>query len=191
MQNYTHLQETISKLFVEMDYIAIATIILLGIAIIIKIASYLRNKRFQKIQIYEYSPRIQILDEHITHGSPSLKDMPDLSPALSYRAEIENRGSKSITVDSLYIDYGDKVDSNKRMRRHIVGEMYLNSDQRHEFDIEISWADVEQMKKRFNINQCFFFFRFVYHTPDGSIQESTRPLGDERTIIILKGDCLT
>ncbi|KAF5419396.1 MAG: hypothetical protein C5S49_00615 [Candidatus Methanogaster sp.] len=26
MQNYTPLQETISKLFVEMDYIAIATI---------------------------------------------------------------------------------------------------------------------------------------------------------------------
>ncbi len=187
MQNYTHLQETISKLFVEMNYIAIATIIISVIAIIIKVASYLRNKKFQEIQIYEYSPRIQILDEHITCGSPSLKDVP----ALSYRAEIENRGSKSITIDSLYLDYGDEVDSNKRMRRHIGGEMYLNSGQRHEFDIEISWADVEQMKKHFNINQCFFFFRFVYHTPDGSIQKNTRPLGDARTMIIPKGDCLT
>ena len=130
MQNYTHLQETISKLFVEMDYIAIATIILSGIAIIIKIASYLRNKRFQD---HEYSTMLQILDEHVEKGSPSLKDVP----ALSYRAKIENRGSKSIKIDSLYLDYGDQVDSNKRMKRHIDGEMYLNSGQRHEFDIEI------------------------------------------------------
>ena len=130
MQNYTHLQETTSKLFVEMDYIAIATIILSGIAIIIKIASYLRNKRFQD---HEYSTMLQILDEHVEKGSPSLKDVP----ALSYRAKIENRGSKSIKIDSLYLDYGDQVDSNKRMKRHIDGEMYLNSGQRHEFDIEI------------------------------------------------------
>ncbi len=184
MQNYTHLQETISKLFVEMDYIAIATITISLIALIIAIASYSRTKKFQD---YEYSPRIQILDERITCGSPSLNDIP----ALSYRAEIENRGSKSIKVDGLYLDYGDKVDSNKRMRRHIAGEMYLNSDQRHEFNIEISWADVEQMKKHFNINQCFFFFRFVYHTPDGSIQENIRPLVDARTVIIPKGGCLT
>ena len=184
MQNYTQLQETISKLFVEIDYIAIASIIISVIALRIAIASYSRTKKFLN---YEYSPRIQILDEHIMGGSPSFKDMP----ALSYRAEIENRGSKSIKVDSLYLDYGDEVDSNKRMKRHIDGEMYLNSCQRHKFDIEISWADVEQMKKRFNINQCFFFFRFVYHTPDGSIQENTRPLGGERTTIILKGDCLT
>jgi len=140
MQNYTHLQETISKLFVEMDYIAIATIMLLGIAIIIKIASYLRNKRFQD---HEYSTMLQIVDEHVENGSPLLKDVP----ALSYRAEIENRGSKSIKIDSLYLDYGDQVDSNKRMKRHIAGEMYLNSGQRHEFGIEILWADVEQIKK--------------------------------------------
>ena len=184
MQNFTHLQETISKLFVEIDYIAIASIVISLIALGIAIASYSRTKKFHD---YEYSPRIQILDEHITHGTPSLKDIP----ALSYRAKIENRGSKSIKVDSLYLDYGDKVDSNKRMRRHIDGEMYLSSGQRHEFDIEISWADVEQMKKRFNINQYFFFFRVVYHTPDGSLQENTRPLGDARTMICLKGDCLT
>ena len=127
------------------------------------------------------------MDERLECGSLSLRNMP----ALVYRAKIENRGSKPIKVDSSYIDYGDEVDSNKRMKRHIDGEMYLSSGQRHEFDIEISWADVEQMKKHFNINQCFFFFRFVYHTPDGSIQESTRPLGDEKTMIILKGDCLT
>jgi len=184
MQNYTNLQETISKLFVEIDYIAIASIIISVIALGIAIASYLRTKKFQD---YEYSPRIQILDEHIMYGSPSLKDIP----ALSYRAEIENRGSKSIKIDSLYLDYGDKVDSNKRMKRHIGGEMYLNSGQRHEFDIEISWADVEQMKKRFNINQCFFFFRVVYPTHNGSIQENTRSLDGERTNIIPKGDCLT
>jgi hypothetical protein len=184
MQNYTHIQETISKLFVEMDYIAIASFIISVIAIVIAIASYLRTKRFQD---YEYSTRLQILDEWLERGSPSLRNMP----ALVYRAKIENRGSKPIKVDSLYLDYGDKVDSNKRMRRHIDGEMYLSSGQRHEFDIEISWTNVEQMKKHFNINQCFFFFRVVYHTPDGSIQENIRPLGDARTTIILKGDCLT
>lgn len=184
MQNYTQLQETASKLFVEVDYIAIASITISLIALIIAIASYSRTKKFQD---YEYSPRIQILDEHIACGSPSLKDIP----ALSYRAEIENRGSKSIKIDSLYLDYGDEVDSNKRMRRHICGEMYLNSGQRHEFDIEILWADVDQIKNQFNINQCFFFFRFAYHAPSGSIQENTRPLGGERTTSILKGDCLT
>ena len=184
MQNYTHLQETISKLFVEMDYIAIATIILLGIPIIIKIASYFRKKIFQD---YDYSARLQILDEQLTGGSPSLKDIP----ALSYQAKIENRGSKPIKIDGLYLDYGDKVDSNKRMKRHIDGELYLSPGQMHEFGIEISWADVEQMKKRFNINHCFFFFRVAYHAPDGSIQENIRSLGDTRTLVIQKGDCLT
>ncbi|MEA1894150.1 MAG: hypothetical protein U9N36_02905 [Euryarchaeota archaeon] len=166
------------------DYIAIASIIISAIALIIAIASYLRAKKFQD---YEYSPKIQILDERITCGSPSLKDIS----ALPYRAEIENRGSKSIKIDSLYLDYGGKVNSNKRMKRHIDGEMYLNSGQRHEFDIKTSWADVEQIKNQFKINQCFFFFRFVCHTPDGSIQENTRSLGGERTTTILKGDCLT
>ena len=184
MQNYTQLQETASKLFIEIDYIAIASIAISLIALIIARASYSRTKKFLD---YEYSPRIRILDEHVTRSSPPLYNLP----ALSYRAEIENRGSKSIKIDSLYLDYGDQVDSNKRMKRHIDGEMYLNSGQRHEFDIEISWADVEQMKKHFNINQCFFFFRVVYHPPDGSIQEKTRPLGDARTMIIPKGDCLT
>lgn len=149
MQNNTDLQGTVSNLFVEIDYIAIASLIISLVALIIALLSYSRAKKFQD---YEYSPKIQILDERITCGSPSLKDIP----ALSYRAEIENRGSKSIKIDSLYLYYGDKVDSNKRMKRHIGGEMYLNSGQRHEFDIEILWADVEQIKKQFNINQCFF-----------------------------------
>ena len=149
MQNYTQLQETASKLFVGLYYIAIASITISLIALMIAIASYSRTKKFLD---YEYSPRIQILDEHIMCCSPPLKDIP----ALSYRAEIENRGSKSIKIDSLYLDYGDKVDSNKRMKRHIDGEMYLNSDKRHEFNIEIFRADVEQLKKRFNINQYFF-----------------------------------
>ncbi len=184
MQNYTHIQETISKLFVEMDYIAIASFIISVIAIVIAIASYLRTKRFQD---YEYSTRLQILDEHLTYGNPSLKDIP----ALSYQAKIENRGSKPIKIDCLYLDYGDKVDSNKRMKRHIDGELYLRPGKRHEFGIDISCVDVEQMKKRFNINHCFFFFRIAYHAPDGSIQENIRSLGDTRTIIIQKGDCLT
>ena len=185
MQNYTHLQETISKLFVEMDYIAIALfIIVVIIPILIKIVSYFRKKRFQD---YDYSTRLQILDEQLTSGSLSLKDIP----ALSYQAKVENRGLKTIKIDRLCIDYGDKIDSNKRMMRHIDGEMYLSPGQRHEFGIEITWVDVEQMKKRFNINQCFFFFRVVYHAPDGSIQENIRSLGDTRTTIIQKGDCLT
>lgn len=184
MQNYTQPIGTVLKLFVEIDYIAIASLIISLIALGIALLSYSRTKKFRD---YEYSPKIQILDEHIMCGSPSSKDIP----ALSYRAEIENRGSKSIKIDSLYLDYGDQVDSNKRMKRHIDGEMYLNSGQRHEFDIEILWADVEQIKKQFNINQCFFFFRFVCHTPAGSIQENTRSLGGERTKSSLKGDCLT
>lgn len=184
MQNYTHLQETITKLFVEMDYNAIIYFIISVITLYFIIKKYFRKKKFQD---YDYSTRLQILDEELTHGSPSLKDIP----ALSYQAKIENRGLKPIKIDSLCIDYGDKIDSNKRMKRHIDGELYLSPEKKHEFGIEISWVNVEQMKKRFNINQCFFFFRVVYHTPDGSIQENIRSLGDIRTLIIQKGDCLT
>ena len=183
MQNYTHLQETITKLFVEMGYIPTATFIIFVIISYLKIRSYFRTKKFQD---YDYSPRLQILDEELTYGSPSLKDIP-----LSYQAKIENRGLKPIKIDRLCIDYGDKIDSNKRMSRHIDGELYLSPEKKHEFGIEISWVDVEQMKRCFNIDQCFFFFKVVYHTPDGSIQENIRSLGDTRTTIIKKGDCLT
>jgi len=97
------------------------------------------TKRFQD---YDYSTRLQILDEQLMCGSPSLKDIP----ALSYQAKIENCGLKPIKIDRLYLDYGDKIDSNKRMKRHIDGELYLRPEKWHEFGIEISWVDVEQIK---------------------------------------------
>jgi hypothetical protein len=147
-----------------------------AIAIIISIISLLysirSDQRTKRYQDYEFAPRLQILDEQITGGSPLIKDRP----ALSYQAKIQNRGMKSVKLDRIYIDYGDESNPSKRMKYFIDGEIFLSPEQIYEVKKEIMWSDVEGMKKRFNINQCIFFLRIAYLSPDGQIQETTRPL---------------
>ena len=151
---------------------------------------HLYRESQKKYQDYEFATRLQILDEQIHEGSSSIKDRP----ALSYQARIQNRGMKSVKVDRVYIDYGDESDSSKRMKYVIEGEVFLSPGQILEVKKEITWTDVEEMKKRFNINQCIFFLRVVYHSPDGQIRETTRPLcgfdGNDRISYAQRGNCL-
>ena len=171
-----------------MSFIPIAAIIVSLISLLISFASYRRSKIFQD---YEYAPRLQIVNEEVVGGSPSLPDRP----AICYKAEIENRGSKPVKIDSIYLDYGDRNDANKRMKCHIEGEIFISPGKSHLVSKEIAWKSVEEMKKRFNINQCHFFFRIVYHLANNEIQETSRALfgfdGVSTIINVQKGDCLT
>jgi hypothetical protein len=158
------------------------------ISLFIAIKSYQSTEKFQD---YEFAPRLQILDEQAIEGSPLMKDRP----ALSYQAKIQNRGMKSVKLDRVYIDYGDESDPSKRIKYVVEGEVFLSPGQIHELKKDITWADVEEMKKRFNINQCIFFLRVAYHSPDGQIRDTTRPLcgflnDNDRISYVHRGDCL-
>lgn len=171
-----------------MNYIPVFSLIISFIALGVAIISYCKTKMFQD---YEFAPRLQIVDEEFCQGTPSLVDRP----AFSYQAKITNRGSKTVKIDSLYLDYGDRSDKNKRMKCHIGGETFLSPKQSHPFSSTISWNDVEKMKKKFNINQYYSYIRIAYYTANNDLQETTRALSgfDGSTIIFTaqKGDCIS
>ena len=94
------------------------------------------------------------------------------------------------------MDYGDKTNQRKRMSRHIEGEIFVSPGQDHSFSVIISWDDVEEMKKRFNINECHFILKTLYHSTDGEVKKSLRPLigftGPSSVVsYVPKGNCLT
>lgn len=150
--------------------------------------SYWRTRNFQD---YEYAPRIQVLDEKIVCGSNSLPSRP----AFSYSAVLENRGLKPIKIDCVRIDYGDALDQSKRMKYHAEGNIYLSPNQSHKVARDVSWTEVENMKKRFNINQCHFFLHIAYFDSKNKKIERNRELtgydGSTTVFKVPKGDCLT
>ncbi len=170
-------------------YFSIASLVISIISITIAIISFRRTKIFQD---YEYMPRLQLLDEKVVGGTPSGKN----SPALTYNAKVENRGLKPIKIDSLNMDYGDKTDQRKRVSRHIEGEIFVSPGQCHPVSVIVTWDDVDEMKKRFNINDCHFTLKTLYHSPDGEVKISLRPLigftGPSSIVShVPKGNCLT
>ena len=153
-----------------MEYLPIPALLISLISIVLAYVSFKRTKIFQE---YEYAPRLQLNDELAHFGSPSLPDRP----AITYRAEIENRGSKPVEIESIHLDYGARDDSDQRMRYSVAGEMYLSPGQKHEINVTVDWSQVEEMKERFNINQAMFFLRVSFYRPNGNLEESVRSLG--------------
>jgi len=139
------------------------------ISLFISILSFHRTKQ---IQDYEYLTRLQIFNEEVKAGHPSRSNQP----ALSYKATIENRGSKPIKIAKICIDYGDYTDTQKRIKYHVIGENYLRPGQTISFSKEITWKDIDEMKKRYNIDHCTFFLRTAYYTLNNDLKETTRKL---------------
>lgn len=170
-----------------MIYIAIFALIVSFVSLGVAVTSFRRTKTLQN---FEYSTRLQLVDEQMNMGSTSLRDRP----ALRYIAKIENRGSKTVKISSLYLDYGDREDPNKRIQYLLGGEMYLSPGKDHPISKEITWELVDEMKKRYNINQCFFFLRVAHHSVDNGLQENTRALcgfdGASTCIILQRGETL-
>ena len=171
-----------------MNYIPVFSLIISFIALGIALVSYRTTKKFQD---YEFAVSLQIVDEEVCLGTPSFVD----EPAISYQAKIENRGSKTVKIDSFCLDYGDRNDKYKRMKYHIGGEVFLRPGQSHPLSKTISWKDVEEMKNKFNINQCYFFFTIAFHTANNDLQETTRTLsgfnGSTCVFTVHKGDCVS
>jgi hypothetical protein len=151
-------------------YLPVPAFLLSLISIVIAYLSFKRTKVFQE---YEYAPRLQLNDELSHFGSRSLQDIP----TITYSAEIENRGSKPVEVESIYLDYGARYEPDKRMKYSVEGQMYLSPSQKHNINVTVDWSQVQEMKERFNINQAMFFLRVSFYRPNGNLEESIRSLG--------------
>ena len=158
-----------------LEYIAIAiSLIALFIAVIALLTARKSNvvtKTSQECE-YESAPRLQIIDETISPGNPSAKG----KIAFSYKAKIQNKGSKTVNISGIHLDYGDDSDHSQRMNFFVDGKMFLNPKQIHEIVKEITWTDVEEMKKKYDFNNCTFFLRITYVAPNGDMNDSTHAL---------------
>jgi hypothetical protein len=176
-----------NKINILMMYLPIISLL---ISIVSMIIAYISLKRTKIFQEYEYIPRLQITDEQIMYGTEELPNIP----ALSYSSKIENRGAKPVKIDTVYLDYGENADPKKRMKYSVEGEIYLAAGQEHNIERNITWHQVEEMKKRYNINQAMFFLRVSYHKPGNKIKESLCALGGfdgrSRVKVVRRGDTL-
>jgi len=123
-------------------------------------------------QEYESVPRLQIIDEKIFPGNPSAPG----KTAFSYKAKVLNKGTKTVNISAIHLDYGDDSDPSQRMKFFVDGQMFLNPKQTYEFVKAITWSDVEEMKKNYDFNSCTFFLRITYVTPSGDMNDSTHAL---------------
>ncbi|MGH9927617.1 MAG: hypothetical protein ACREA9_00165 [Pyrinomonadaceae bacterium] len=171
-----------------MIFISIGALLISVASIILAFFSFRRTGSFQD---YEYATRLQMSDERLTFGTETLP----YHPALSYVAAIENRGLKPVKIRSIRLDYGDKLNSEKRMKRSVEGEIYLSPGEKREVGVDIAWQDIEHMKKRFDINQAIFSLRVSYHDPKGEVREATRNYGgfdgSSCVSVVNRGDALT
>jgi hypothetical protein len=83
-----------------LEYLPIPALLISLISIVLAYVSFKRTKIFQE---YEYAPRLQLNEELPEFSSQSLVHRP----AIRYTAEIENRGSKPVEIESIYLDYGN------------------------------------------------------------------------------------
>ena len=158
-----------------LSYIAIAlSLSALFIAVWALLTVRKRNgvKTSTKEYEYESAPRLQIIDETISPGNTEAQG----GKAFSYRAKIKNKGSKTVNISSIHLDYGNDSDPSQRMKFFVDGQMFINPRQVHEFVHEITWPDVEEMKKNYDFNDCTFFLRITYVTPNGDMKDSTHAL---------------
>lgn len=149
----------------------IFTIFPIGISIValsISILSFVRSSRYQS---YDYSERLQILNECISQSSPSFTN------AFSYSAKIENRGLKPVEIDNVWIDYGSQDEIKKRLKHNITGRFYLSPSQAKEITFQLDRKDMKETMERFNINKCIFFLRVEYKTVYGKITCAVRLIG--------------
>jgi hypothetical protein len=170
--------ETVSQVA---PYLPVPAFIVSLVSIWIAYKSFQRTKVFQE---YEYAPRLQLNEEEgVAFASQTLVHLP----AIRYKADIENRGSKPVEIASIYLDYGARDDPDKRMKYSVAGKMYLSAGQKYEIDVQRSWNDIADMKERFNIDQAMFFLRVSFYRPNGNLEESVRSLGgyDDSTTVFV------
>jgi hypothetical protein len=153
-----------------LDYLLVLSLIISIGSIILAYVSLNRTKVFQE---HEYAPRLQLINEEVVAGSQRLPDRP----ALAYSADIENRGLKPVEIAGIWLDYGAKDDIQKRMKYLVAGPMYLSAGHKHAIQKAVSLSEIDEMKRRYDIEEAMFFLRVIYQVPNGKREESIRQLG--------------
>ena len=125
-----------------MIYVAITALVISALSLFLAFISFRRSRVFQDL---EYATRLQMLDEVLKYAHETFTQLP----ALSYHAQIENRGLKPVRLDSVTLDYGHRTNREQRVRHEILGETYLLPGKTQSLAQEITQRDVRAMKERY------------------------------------------
>ena len=140
----------------------IVSLISLGIAI----GSYQMTRQ---AQYFEYTVRLQILDEEASFTEPS--------KAFVYSAKIQNMSDKPVEIIGTLLDYGSERDPKKRW--HLIGEgdFYLRPGEYREINFSLPQSNVNEIIKELKIDRCMFFLRVLYMSNVNKKAEALRLIG--------------
>lgn len=150
----------------------ILTIISLFIAAGLAVLAFVQHQRLIKYQDFEYAIRLQLQDENISFSSIASQS------AFRYTSKIVNSGTKTTEIDNVYIDYGSDDDPEKRFKHIVEGKFYLRPDDHREIEFNLTHSELEDTMQKFELRQCLFSLRVVYHEVTGKITQSARHLGN-------------
>lgn len=169
----------------------IVSLLLSVVSIVIAVISLRRTSVYKK---FDYAARIDIVDELIQFGRPAGNqthiasigsgagkgDMPTLikgGQGFGYRASLQNKGEKSIPIYGVHLDYGAKHDTGKRMKHTLEGRFHLAPGEAHQVEFSLPLSKIEKTMREFGVQQCLFWLRVTYESPNGKKSKFIRPLG--------------
>jgi hypothetical protein len=183
----------------------------LALSLVSLSAAIVSLRRTSLYQRFDYAERLEILDELVQFISPvgdkyyvanmgkggheasASEDVSDV--VFRYEGKVHNKGSKTVQVTSIYIDYGADQDEAKRIKHVVDGEFYLSPDDYREIGFSRSPTDIDEVSEQYAIRECLFFLRIVYRSIEGKTTEAVRPLGGfvdgQVRFVAQRGDSLT
>jgi hypothetical protein len=171
------------------DLIATGALIVSFVSLGVAYFGYRITKKFQ---LYEYHPRLDVIEENVSMGKISggktyiatsgtapedKKDMNIPANAFAYGATIVNKGAKVVPIERIRLDYGANEDANKRIKYVLEGKSHMSPGEQKRISVTIKPSDIEEVMKKYNIIDCHFYFYLKYKDSDGKSIETYRSLG--------------
>lgn len=128
--------------------------------------SYRRSSRALNLQ---YQPRIQVEEERTVLGSPS-------NPEFSYDAKLVNKGEKPITVDWIWMRYGEPPQEGTSRRIQVEKGFHLSPGENRRIRFRRQKSEIIEMMQTLQRSECIFALVVCYRDTDNSQVEMIRPL---------------
>lgn len=129
--------------------------------------------KVSKLQEYDYTPKLQIMEEEVGKGSDGRKYM-----AFKYSGFLVNSGLKPVKIVKYYFEYGSEEDVEKRLSYDIFPtNFYLK---RTEGNHRISWkldaAKLKEQMDKLRTDNCHFYLVVLYENVNKEIITKKRHL---------------
>lgn len=148
--------------------VSILAIVLSAVSLAISVLAYRRSARLQD---FEFKARLEIADEVARMATRSFPT------AFHYTASLVNRGPKPVDVLRVIMDCGSKDQVEKREHHILYGRFTLPPGDKREVFFELSWKELDDLRRKLGVADCLFFLRVRIQGPSGEATEVGRSLG--------------